>query len=350
MTPEELARKVREWDQRSTGSPFATSKYEIILDQLSYHAKREWRSYLPATNSAFNSNYMERLASWVGNLADETDQQVFLEYALHISFFSHDDFVALYQTAFEREITRWVAEQIGVRLDSGGWTAFRDVVDHQLRWQTWFCPITDSMDINEFYKVNHLIGPSHRPHFWTQEMLAKTTGSGVAGLGQRWTDYMANPSQDPQRRLPSLERLVLLEDIVGSGKQCLEAVQWAVSNLGKPVLFVPLILCPNGRRRFHQEEVKSNGRLKVRPVIELRPGDLLGPERPKNAGWAISERIEKLAERCKARATPDQDTFGFENTGCSLATYSNTPDNTLPIVHSVRPGNWDPLFPRVRRG
>ncbi len=57
---------------------------------------------------------------------------------------------------------------------------------------------------------------------------------------------MQNPGQSPHQRQPKLKRLVLLEDIVGSGTQCLPAIQWAIANLGISALFVPLILYPKG--------------------------------------------------------------------------------------------------------
>ena len=337
--------KVRDWDLLNSGSQVATSHFATILNELSYHAEREWRVYLPAEHTDFNPCYMDRLAAWIGNLSDENEQKLFLEYALQISFFSHEDFAALYRSAFNREITYWVAAQVGARLEPAGHDAFQNVVHAQLHQQTWFCPVTDSMDINEFYKVNHLKGIGHRPGFSALQMLAEDAAAPDPDIARNVIHYMAN-----QNPLKSMERVVLLEDIVGSGSQCLSAVRWAVANLGKPVLFVPLILCPNGVEALRAEEQRSNGRLTVRPVIELHRSELLGPERHGENGWPISNELEVLAERCASRASAGMDTFGYKNTGCSLATFSNTPDNTLPIVHNKpRSGSWEPLFPRVYR-
>lgn len=341
MTLEELRAKVREWDLQTTGPRDEPSHYSTILSQLDYHADREWRVYLPAENPDFNSSYMERLAAWIGNLDDESDQKLLLEYALYISFFSHDDFVALYRTAFDREITRWVASQVNAQLVPLGGQAFHDQVFRQIHRHTWFCPITDSMDINEFYKVNHLKGVGHRPGFAMLQLLAERAGTLNPALAGNVIHYMTQSS---------LERIVLLEDIVGSGTQCLDAVRWAVSKLGKPVLFVPLILCPNGVAALRNEEQQSNGRLTVRPVIELRRSELLGPERQSEQGWPITEEMEILAKKYEVMVSGGVDTFGYKDTGCSLATFSNTPDNTLPLVHHKPPsGSWNPLYPRVFR-
>ena len=134
-----------------------------------------------------------------------------------------------------------------------------------------------------------------------------------------WIRYMANPHPRPQHgTFPPLERIVLLEDVVGSGSQCLKAVRWAVTALGKPVLFIPLILCPNGVEALRNLEKQMSGRLSVRPVIELRRTDLLGPERQSHRGWPIADKVEDLAVRYASRASANMATFGFQNTGCSL--------------------------------
>ena len=351
MTIEELRAKVREWDlHASPGSAIADAHYSYILNQLEHHAAREWRVYLPAEHPDFNPNYLDRLAQWVGNASGEADQKLLLEYALYISFFSHDDFCALYRVAFDREITRWAAQQIGASLNGGGLQPFGRTVRQHLFQQTWFCPVTDSMDINEFYKVNHLAGVGHRPCFSTLYRLAEQSGPLNPTLAANVIHYMQNPGSAQHPR-PSLDRLVLLEDVVGSGSQSIDAVRWAVRNLCRPTLFVPLILCPNGAEELRGEAQASNGQLTVRPVIELRRSDLLGTERQGNPGCPISDQMEDLARRCSAGALRDLDPFGYLSTGCSIATFANTPDNTLPIVHHKPHGAaWHPLFPRVFRG
>ncbi len=350
MTLDELRTKVRDWDLQHTGDAVAKSKYGMILDQLEYHATNEWRVYLPAEHPDFNPSYMERLAAWVGNVSSEEDEKLLLEYALFISFFSHDDFIALYRTAMDREICRWVASQVGARLESHGWQSFQGLVSQEIHRHTWFCPITDSMDINEFYKVNHLKGMGHRPGFSTLQMFAENAGMRNPQLAGNVRHYMADPSFGEDDSPIPIERIVLLEDMVGSGDQCLKAVRWAVANLGKPILFVPLILCPNGVKALRREEKISSGHLTVCPVVELRRGDLLGPERQRQEGWPITEDLEDLAARCAGRASIKMDTFGYENTGCSITTFTNTPDNTIPLIHNKpNNGGWNPLFPRVYR-
>jgi hypothetical protein len=350
MTVEELQAKIRQWDaQINPKSAIADARYSRILNELGHHGEREWKIYLPAEHPDFNPSYLGRLARWVGNLQREDDQKLLLEYARYISFFSHADFSALYRAAFDREILRWVAQKLGCRLDASTPSKFDSAVQMHARQHTWFCPVTDSMDINEFFKVNHLVGVAHRPCFSILQHLAENSGPSNPTLAENVRHYMQNPGSSLRPR-PSLAHLVLLEDIVGSASQCIDAVRWAVQNVGTPVLFIPLILCPNGVQALRTEEQKSSGRLTVRPIVELRRSDLLGPERGRAQGWPISDQIEQLAQNCSQGPLAGVDPFGYGTTGCSLATFANTPDNTLPMVH-YRPdnGNWEPLFPRVFR-
>lgn len=352
MTLEELFEKVREWDLQGSTSAEADSHFSNIINQLYFHAEKEWRVYLPATHTEFHPSYMERLAAWIGNLTNETDQKTLLEYAGYISFFSHDDFVALYRTALDREVVPWIVSQIGARLEPDGNQALADLVHREIHCHTWFCPVTDSMDINEFHKVNHLQGVAHRPCFTTQQMLAEHPTNPNRQIIDGLVRYMANPSNDPQNDpRPQLTRIVLLEDIVGSGTQSLNSIRWSLNNFNVPILFIPLILCPNGVDALHQEENLWRGKLKVKPVIELRRSELLGPERKGHAGWPITEKMEDLTVRYASRLSNRLNPFGFQGTGCSLAMFTNTPDNTLPLVHN-KPcsGTWEPLFPRVNRG
>lgn len=352
MTLEELREKVRKWDLQNNGSTNYPAYYSTILDQLDYHSTKEWRVYLPSEHPDFQSSFMERLASWVSNLDDEDEQKTLLEYALYISFFSHDDFVALYRTAYDREITRWVAEQVGAHLESNGGRAFNELVHKEIHQHTWFCPITDSMDINEFYKVNHLAGIGHRPTFATLQMLSEGAEIVDPNLSSNVNYYMLKPNtNNPHVSSQPLKRLVLLEDIVGSGSQSLQAVRWAVTKLERPVLFIPLILCPNGVEVLRNEEKNSKGHLKVRPVIELRRSDLLGPERRGHSGCKIADAVEHLANKTATQlGISANEAFGFKKTGCSLATFSNTPNNSLPIIwRKPEVGGWNPLFPRIYR-
>ena len=351
MTLEELRLKVQQWDYQNTQNQnIATAKYTEIVNHLDFHSSNNWSSYLPTEHPDYNSNYMERLAKWLGNVQSENEQKILLEYAIYISFFSHDDFAALYRTALRREVYPWLMTLLNLKLDTqhSSGQNFDTVLSHVVNCRTWYCPITDSMDINEFYKVNHISGISEKPQF---SGLYKQFQE-VPGSTKYWRNYIQRPNSNSNRSMP-LEFIVLLEDIVGSGSQCAATVDWAVNAFDKPVLFIPLILCPNGVEKLSQLELKHKGKLKVRPIVELERKDLLGPERQNCAGWNLAQEMETLAKTHAHKLSSvahSIDPFGYKSTGCSIATYSNTPDNSLPLIHRHNnQGYWDALFPRVYR-
>jgi len=337
MTLEQLRDKVMEWDQTleftdSKAIADSTAKYATVLAQLDYNAEREWNKYLPTQHPEYTSNYMERLAAWIGNVPNEVEQKLLLEYALFISFFSHSDFTALYQTAIHRVVMPWMAEQIQARLGSSCDAGQRlsDSILYEINHHTWFCPVTDSMDINEFYKINCLSGIEHHPQFATLQEF---------GHQEKICRYMQENS---------LTRIVLLEDFVGTGIKSIKPAQWAVENLSVPILFIPLICCPLGLSALRQ--IRG---LTVRPVVELQNRDLLGDGRKGDMSWPIATDMEAFARTISATCGWDgSEIFGVANTGCSIILFSNTPANTLSFVHkkSQSTSIWHPLFPRVSRG
>src|ERR1017187_1641220 len=101
MTPTELLKQIKEWDlQELTEEPSLTSKYESLLKRIEFFARRDWSNYLPAGHFTFDADYLERLASWIGNVPDASDRKLLLEYAVQIAFFSQNDMWALQRAAF----------------------------------------------------------------------------------------------------------------------------------------------------------------------------------------------------------------------------------------------------------
>src|ERR1700723_402561 len=227
MKVNELRQEVGIWDATSTDEDIAsTSKYSEILKQLEFLGSGEWRNYLPAHSPDFPKDFITRLALWIGNVEKTNDRRLLLEYAKKLCFFSHEDYLALYHAAFNGPITRWVVEQTNLRFNS---PTFSARLQTELYKHTWYCPITDSMDINEFYHVNHISGIEHRPSFATLAMLDPIAGRTNSVLLDKLRTFM----ERPDRRSSSLplKRLVLLEDFVGSGTQMKSAIRWAAETL-----------------------------------------------------------------------------------------------------------------------
>lgn len=293
---------------------------------------------------------MERLASWIGNIPDdkEQDQKLLLEYAQYITFFSKEDFSALYKTAFDREISRWVAEQVNIRLEEG-WQKFREKLRHELYERTWYLPVSDSMAINEFYHVNRIHGISDHPELrFLYKSYKKAPESEKGTIVNTLVASLKKPNW--KNDALELQRLVILEDFVGSGTQCKDVISWAAEQLDVPILFIPLIICPQGLDVLRQVASSGRNNLCVRPIIKLQPQDLLGPKQ--SQGWEIAARLETLVKfyHQRVKGSQNKNPFGYKNSGCSVVTFSNTPNNTLPIIHN-KPleGTWEPLFPRSSR-
>lgn len=366
MTLAELIDAVKRWDLSNTDDRVdaagrfdsATGRFESILNRLEWFGKNHWNPYLPAENGNCSTQYMVRLALWIGNVETDEDRQLLLEYALHVAFFSHADLCALYRTAFSGVITRWVIEQEKLSFDDAD---FQTQLVEELHHRTWYCPVTDSMDINEFYHANHIVGVAHRPGFALLKMLDEPLDEdGVAAptrLMKNLEKFIGNPN--PRAPAPSLKRLVLLEDFVGTGTQSAGALKWAARNLGLPILFVPFVVCAPGVKELLKVAAKHAANVRVSPLLKLDERDLLGDNRNGTLGVPNAERIEKLARETfhkvagglhkDANITPHS-AFGFKQTGASFVSYSNTPNNTLPMIHH-RPasGSWHPLFPRSAR-
>ena len=132
-------------------------------------------------------------------------------------------------------------------------------------------------------------------------------------------------------------------------------MEWAAKNLKLPILFVPLVVCAPGVARLSEIAAK----VRVCALLKIGERDLLGPNRNGADGIPNAERIETLAgdtfEQVAGGPHTDEriaphTAFGFKETGSSFVSYSNAPNNTLPLIHH-RPatGGWRPLFPRSAR-
>ena len=357
MTITELRQLVIQWDLHASVEQMeTTSQYQAMLDRLDWFGSTEWARYLPAHDPKHSGNYLFRLAQWLGNVSSDDDRKLLLEFALRVGFLSHADLCSLYHTAVSGPIRRWIVELERLSLDDPD---FATKLEQEVHQRTWYCPITDSMDINEFYHVNHIVGVRHRPSFTLLRMLDKPLGETAPSEPSSVIANIKKFVQDPSGggTAPSLKRLVLLEDFVGSGVQASGALDWALKNLDMPILFIPLVICAPGITKLSQLE--NNPRLRIQPMLKLDECDLLGPSRNGVEGIPNAELIEALAvntfklvagEDHKDDKVPPHTPFGFHKTGSYFVSYSNAPNNTLPMIHHMPvTGGWLPLFPRSAR-
>jgi hypothetical protein len=254
-----------------------------------------------------------------------------------IIFFGRDEFAKLYQSALRGPVTRWVLEQ-------QGWDFATPNLNTQLQTEihehTWFCAVSDSMQISDFCHANHLGGIDYRPDLRT---LCKFGDLNLI------LDFM-------QKR--PLRRIVVLEDFIGSGTQLLEAKQLIRNLLDKnvPILLVPLIICPDGVSTIEQM-FGANNLFRLDPVLRL-DRELLINGRSSPPVGSFPEKVTNLAQRCYGQVVGNDaanprpySAFGFpapDGTGALVVLYSNTPANTLALIQHGS-NTWTPLFPRSAR-
>ena len=200
---------------------------------------------------------------------------------------------------------------------------------------TWFCPVTDSMRINAFLKANGLLGKTHRPDWHSLKRLGDP-----GKIRQFLTDKQ-------------IQRIVLLEDFVGTGTQLQSIVPFAATILPDiDILVVPLIVCDPGDQVGHRLANKYEN-ISYDPVVVIPSEFLIRPDAQPGEP-ASFEAIRRLITQVSSRLhrpAPDPESrryHGYKGTGAVVVLYSNCPDNSLPIIHDDT-RNWDALFPRVRR-
>jgi hypothetical protein len=345
-TPPDIEELVETWTldghrplgrQIISSSQSKDTSFRDVLLQLEFLAQKFYSRFIPALYPPHSPDFRERLRQWLGNKGlDSNAQRLLFEFSLRLAYFSFEDFVQLYRTAFTGPVSRWVLDQTKLKLTDPN---FHTKLNTERKRRTWFCPVTDSMVISEFYHANGITGIDQRPAFRSLKQFGDVS---------KLKDYM---------RHKGLVRLVLIEDFVGSGTQTREVVEWAATAMGCPILFIPLILCPDGAAAF-DELAKKHAELQVESTMlldsEAFVNQSTGSKDP------LLRAIAQLAEAIHPNVADAPDTsygpFGFhkpsdKTTGAAVVLFSNTPDNSLPLLHHHQRGSakWRALFPRVAR-
>lgn len=301
---------------------------DFVFDSsiILYLGRRVYDDYEPSQFDLFE----DRLDRWLHNVTDEADQKILFRLLDDLFFIGRLEFESLCRSAYSRHVLRWLVEQLNVDIASP--KAMKIVKEGIER--TWFCPITDSMRINAFLKANNLAGKRFHPDWYSLEKFG-----------------------DPEKILQfvngkQIQRIVLLEDFVGSGTQMQDAIEFAANTLSDvDILVVPLIICPDGDQVGHSlESMYSN--VSYTPVMVMPSGMLVKPN-SQPGEKILFQDIRNLISRVRTKLTPEKDPesqhyHGYKGTGAVLAMYSNCPNNSLPIIHD-QAEEWEALFPRIKR-
>ena len=313
-----LMRTVEPWTEGDSEGRFAE-----MMRHLNWLGRRLYSDYEPNAYSTFD----EQFGKWIENVEDEADKKTLFELLEYLFFVGRREFEALCRAAFTGPISRWIidSESIDVAAADAVSKITAAVKD------TWFCPVTDSMRINAFLKLNRIEGKQHRPDWRSLTEF---------GDPRKIKAYMDTNE---------LKRLVLLEDFVGSGTQMKNTAEFAASCFDSlPVLLCPLVCCPGG--------VETGEKLAARfenfvfePILRIS-GHTILRETAGNDEPAVFARVRTLIASEKKRwlKTNREKPYGFEDVGALVVMYSNCPNNTLPIIHN-NSSKWKALFPRIRR-
>ena len=299
----------------------------LDLDSVQYLGRRVWDDYEPAQFDRFEN----RLDRWLHNVDDEDDQLTLFRLLERLFFVGRPEFESLCRAAFHGPVTRWLVDQCDIDIADA---AAGDQIETAIG-ETWFCPATDSMRINAFLKVNGLTGKSHRPEWRSLRKFGEV---------EKIMTYL---------EAANVQRLVLLEDFVGSGTQMRSVLRFAANNFPDlPVLACPLVVCPKGNE-VCEEIATDHATVSYEPALRIAADTLFTADPVANEA-PLHGKVRDLTLRVKARLGPtepdaaSQRHHGYKGTGAVVALYSNCPNNSLPILWDAT-DDWKPLFPRLKR-
>lgn len=244
------------------------------------------------------------------------------DFVLHLLFAAERDLTSMYRAAYDGPIRRWLIDQGGLLLDNANLNAELD----QLRRDTWFGSLA-GMEVGGFCRVNRIFPQSYRPEF-------------------RFIAEFCKPAQIKKwLQSEGYKRIVVVEDMVGTGEQFEEALPALRGVGGKEepiqVLFVPLFIPPAGFEFVcEQLEKPGNRHITCQPMVILPESVLI--RRDAHAGE--SEDVARFRAVILRHGDAD---FGFGDKYGTLAlSYLNCPDNVPRIIHSPAA---TALFPRASR-
>jgi hypothetical protein len=293
--------------------------------------KRLFRHYVPCKIQ--DPDFFIRLKNWLNNLTDLDDQKVMFQLIPQLFYVSDEEIIALYRSAYNVEIARWLIDLLPIDLRIiGNETILAKAVE-----RTWFCPITDSFAINDFIKINNI--PSIydlRPDWHSLTELGSPTSI---------QEYVSRNG---------IERVVMLEDFVGSGSQVESRVKFACQCLPNvDILCISLITCPKGVTFLNSME-NTFSNLRVRHIVEIPNESLINFTKDENES-PIFTAVRTVANSSYMTVTnnvgPGPKPYyplGYKQTGGLVVLNTNVPDNTLPLVHH-QSATWTPLFKRITR-
>jgi hypothetical protein len=325
MLKNPLEEKVNEWSK--TDNSIREINHKII-----HLEKRLFCDYLPCQPPS--PQFFIRLKKWIENVSSKDDEKILFQMIPEIFYVGSVEFDSLYRTAYNSEVAKWLIECLGLKCDDPN----AEINLKNAAAETWFCAATDSFRINDFFKINNVpCRYDFRPDWHSLTKLGdiSTIQQYVKGHG--------------------IQRVVILEDFVGSGSQVEGAIKFLCSTLpDTDVLVISLISCPNGITNFANLRAIFP-RLAVKHIVELKESMFIADtHHPDEIEFHTKTRemvIRLYPITTDGKTSPLKKPYtplGYKKTGALVVLYSNTPDNTLPVIH-WESKKWYPLFKRITR-
>jgi hypothetical protein len=337
-----VAKLVQEWDDDLLAATDG-ERFDHLHERLLFASRQLFWQYLP-TISSEQPDFEQRLGEWLGQqpVSDAVRQRVLLELAGQLTFYAREDFDKLHESALRGPVTRWLIDTHGLVLST---TDFAARLSDAIELKTWYCGLSDSMAIADFHHVNRIGGINYRPDV---RSLAKFSKADVV------VEFMRQHRRGNDAC--PLESIVILEDFIGSGTQLRDAKDLIAElcRRGVPILLVPLIVCPAGDQIARNLRSEAGPNLTYSPVLVMQDGDFI-TETPQTDEPTLHAHVRALINATYADVVGDNAArprpyrpFGFAQTGAIIVMFSNTPANTLPVIHHDS-NQWKSLFPRSAR-
>lgn len=319
--------KVNKWVQNGG------DKFDDINRKINHLNQWLFNDYEPAIGPG--PNFLKRLGDWLDNTTDEEEQKLLFELVPHIFYVGREELNVLYREAYQAVFARWLIDKINIDLTTSD---LLQILNSEIV-NTWFCPITDSFRINQFYHINDIPSAHNLRPDWKSLIQLGDSAS--------INEYIVHNN---------ITRVVLLEDFIGNGDQVSKTVTFLANNIqGLEILIIPLIICPRGLKNL-MPICNASPTITITPVVVI-PESYFIHEEENEIEEGFFKKIHALARNTYSivdNNRPINDLvvpygpFGWRKMGGIIVMHTNTPDNSLPLIHH-KSETWNPLFKRHRR-
>ena len=293
-------------------------RYEFLSKQL-FH---EYQPTIISNDETINT-FMQRLEQWLDRFENENDQIVAFRSIVYFFFAGTKEFNELYRCA-SVEIERWI---ISHQINLNPFISNTHKKVQTILRNSWICPVTDSLRINDFLHITNLNALDFRADWYNLSKVGDT--------------------KKIRKKSKNVKYLILLDDFTGSGNQISKVLQFALGATELEILLISMIACAPGAKKVTSIiEKNGKGRVNFFPIVVLEENCLVGLN--KNDGEPkLFESLRNVIETYTANWNP-KNAYGFGKVGSLATTYSNCPNNTPLIYHKTIKNN-PALFPRLNR-